>query len=144
MEIKIKKQLISKSYLKNFLFFEFDNLLDLLFELFSNNELINKGIEDTIYNKIIDLGYENIYQIPPEVKKKLEKRFYQLLNRFERSFDLEKHTYLFMAKVVEGAILVTINDELIETFTNPIRLKIDSVISFTEIKKIDNITFTTL
>ena len=49
-----------------------------------------------------------------------------------------------MAKVVEGAILVTINDELIETFTNPIRLKIDSVISFTEIKKIDNITFTTL
>jgi hypothetical protein len=144
MEIKIKKQLISKSYLKNFLFFEFDNLLDLLFELFSNNELINKGIEDTIYNKIIDLGYENIYQIPPEVKKKLEKRFYQLLNRFERNFDLEKHTYLFMAKVVEGAILVTINDELIETFTNPIRLKIDSVISFTEIKKIDNITFTTL
>lgn len=144
MEIKLKKELVAKSYLKNFTFFEFDNLLDLLFELFSNNELINKGIEDTIYNKIIDLGYENIYQIPPEVKKKLEKRFYQLLNRFERNFDLEKHTYLFMAKVVEGAILVTINDELIETFTNPIRLKIDSVISFTEIKKIDNITFTTL
>ena len=56
----------------------------------------------------------------------------------------KSQTSQIMAKVVEGAILVTINDELIETFTNPIRLKIDSVISFTEIKKIDNITFTTL
>ena len=144
MEIKLKTGLATKSYLKNFTFFEFDNLVHFLFEFFSVNTISNKDIEDTIYKRILNLGYDNVNQIPSKIKLKLETKYTNRLNQSQIDFDIEKHTYLFIAKVISKDVLITIDNTLIKNLESKIHLKPDSTISFTEVPKMDNIQFTTL
>ncbi len=144
MAVSILTKNKTKSYLRHFLFYDFDNLMHLLFELFSYNELENKYIDNIIYDEIISLGYKHVRDIAPEVKKQLEKQYFQLLHQYDKDFDEEKYTYLLMAKIVSGDIIMTIDDKLIEDYKVPIHLNEDSVISFIDKDKLNNYNFSTL
>jgi len=147
IKINIKTEEKTKSYFVNFYNFEFDNLLYLifeLFELFKNNELINKRVEDIVYEQILSLGYKNVIQIPKKVKKELENWYFKLIDKQNKKFDDEKQTYLLMAKIVNKEILVVIDNSVIENYNQPLMLNKNSIISFTDIEKINDIKFTTI
>ena len=143
IEIKLSNKTKVKSYLVNFQVFRFDNLLHLLFELFYNNQVSNDEVDDIIYEHILSLGYENVNQISKTTKKELEKWYFEMLDRYQKDFDEEKQSYLLMAKIVNKELLVTIDNQLVDT-QQAIVLKKDSAISFTDIDKINDIKFTTI
>ena len=141
IEIRLSNKTKVKSYLVNFQVFRFDNLLHLLFELFYNNQVSNDEVDDIIYEHILSLGYENVNQISKTTKKELEKWYFEMLDRYQKDFDEEKQSYLLMAKIVNKELLVTIDNQLVDT-QQAIVLKKDSAISFTDIDKINDIKFT--
>ena len=144
IKINIKTAEKTKSYFVNFDNFEFDNLFYLIFELFEYNKPINKKVDDIVYKKILALGYENITQIPKNVKKELETWYFKLLDEQNEKLDNEKLTYLLMAKIVNKELLVVIDNMVIENYKQALMLNKNSVISFTDIEKINDIKFTTI
>jgi hypothetical protein len=144
IKIKFTKEKRIKSYLVKFHIFEFDNLLHLIFELFNNNELLTNETDDIVYKHILSLGYKNVAQIPENIKKELENWYFELLNKYNNNLDYEKETYLLMAKIVSKKVLVTIDNKLIINFQKPIAINKNSVITFNDIDKINNIKFSTI
>lgn len=144
MIIKVDNQQEVKTYLKNFHTFKFDSLLHLVFELFYNNTILDTETDDILYEHITSLGYEKINQISPETKKILEKWYYELSDAYLENFDVEKQSYLLLAKIVDNTILVTIDSTLISNYQVAISIKKDSVITFTNLDKINTINFTTI
>ena len=132
-----------KNYLKNFLNYEFESLLQLLYELFDNHKHGHREIFE-IEALLDEIGYSNLKEIPKNETEKIENLIRSKLMEWERQADSEYLSYKLMYAIQCLSILVFIDNEVIEDFENPILLKSNSVISFINKSKIDSISFTTL
>lgn len=144
VEVKLQSNIKTKSYLVRFNQFEFDSLLHFIFELFINNKIEDENINAIIVQKILKLGYNDTSEIPEKTKSRLEKTYYNLLEKHNKSFDEEKQTYLLMEKIVKSNILVTIDNTLVENSWNSIIIGKNSVVSFISTTKLNDIHFKTI
>jgi len=144
IQINVQKEGRAKTYLRNFTVFEFDNLLQLIFELFQSNPIEAEEVDDVLYNYIISLGYTNIHDISEETKKELDYWYFELLESYHKRFDEEKLTYLLLAKIVNNEIIVLIDNTPVKNIKQSINIHKNSIISFIDRQKINDIKFTTI
>ena len=144
LTVKLIKGEKSTNYLKKITNFEFDNLLQLIFELFQSNPGEADEVDDILYDYITSLGYESVHDIPEETKKELEDWYFELLEKYHKKFDEEKLTYLLLGKIVNGEIIVLIDNIPVKDIRDRILLQKNSIISFINRQKINDIKFTTI
>ena len=142
IEIQKLKQ-IQKNYLKNFLNYEFESLLQLLYELFDNHKHGHKEIfEIEALLELID--YSNLREIPKNEVEKIQNLIRSKLQKWERQADSEYLSYKLMTAIQANIIIVIIDDVIIKDSESSILILPNSVITFINNSKIDSISFTTL
>ncbi len=144
IKIKLQSNTKTKSYLVRFNNFEFDSILHFIFELFTNNKIENKNIDSAVIQKILNLGYDDVSEIPNKIKNELQKTYHNLIEKHNKNFDEEKQMYLLMDKIVKEEIIVTIDNLLLEDIWCPITINNNSVVSFIDSTKLKNIDFKTI
>ncbi|MRJ08449.1 hypothetical protein EDL98_03770 [Ornithobacterium rhinotracheale] len=142
LDIELNKVTFQKKYLQGVNCYEFNSLLDLIFELFQANKIEETETSDIIYEYIKSIGYDNISNIPKDELKIIESYYWDL--KKINKIDYEKVFYSFLAQILNGNVLVLIDKKIIKTINNPISINSNSIISFLLKPKFENIKFKTL
>jgi len=138
---KLKQK--QKGYVKSLFTYEFNSLLHLIFELFTNYTHGQKEIIE-IERLLDEIGYKNLKDIPADEIETIKKYIRLQLPAWEHQEDAELLTYKLLAAIQSKNIVVIVDDKIIEDLEKPISLAPDSTITFINTFKIDSISFTTL
>ncbi len=138
-----KLKLTPKSYLKNFLTYQFESLLLLIFELFESYQHGQKEIIE-IEALLEEIGYSNLKEIPIYEIETIRTIVKSKLEEWERQEDSEYLSYKLMAAIQAKNIIVFVDNILIEDVEKPISITPDSIITFINKLKIGSISFKTL
>lgn len=142
--IEVKKlSRTQKNYLKNLFNYKFESLYQLLFELFDSHKHGHKEIFE-IEALLSEIGYNNLKEIPKSEIEVMKAIVRSKLQEWGEKSDSEYFSYQLMSQIQTKNIIVILDNTVIEHFENPIIINPNSVISFINNSKLDNITFTTL
>lgn len=133
----------SKRYLSSLSGFDFDSLYELLYELFDNYRPDQSEIcqIEALLNQI---GFYNLKEIQDSKKTEIKEIITSKTTEWEREADAEYLSYKLLAAIQSKAVIVIIDEQVIENLEKPISLHSNSIISFIDNSKTDQITFTTL
>jgi hypothetical protein len=141
MKILIRTEIFDRNYLINISNFKYDSLLELILELFSKHQFIDKEIELYLYNLLRESNYTSIDQIPIQQLDSILDYFLDNRDQFKVDYDAERLTYLMLAAIQSKKIIFTIDNQRIENLKEPILLKKESIINFFKLDKLNTINF---
>ncbi len=141
MYLYIKTKTFEKEYLLNTHQFEYNSILDLVFELFSKHIFIDREAELYLYQLLQETGYNRIEDIPFRQLNTIVDYFMNNRQQFKVDYDEERLSYLLLAAIQNKHILTIIDKQLIVNFQERIYLKKDSNITFFKMQKLSSITF---
>ncbi len=133
----------SKRYLSSLSGFDFDSLYELLYELFDNYRPDQSEICQ-IEALLNEIGFYNLKEIQDSKKTEIKEIITSKTTEWEREADAEYLSYKLLAAIQSKAVIVIIDEQVIENLEKPISLHSNSIISFIDNSKTDQITFTTL
>ncbi len=133
----------SKRYLSSLSGFDFDSLYELLYELFDNYRPDQSEICQ-IEALLNEIGFYNLKEIQDSKKTEIKEIINSKTTEWEREADAEYLSYKLLAAIQSKAVIVIIDEQVIENLEKPISLHSNSIISFIDNSKTDQITFTTL
>ncbi len=133
----------SKRYLSSLSGFDFDSLYELLYELFNNYRPDQSEICQ-IEALLNEIGFYNLKEIQDSKKTEIKEIITSKTTEWEREADAEYLSYKLLAAIQSKAVIVIIDEQVIENLEKPISLHSNSIISFIDNSKTDQITFTTL
>ncbi len=133
----------SKRYLSSLSGFDFDSLYELLYELFNNYRPDQSEICQ-IEALLNEIGFYNLKEIQDRKKTEIKEIITSKTTEWEREADAEYLSYKLLAAIQSKAVIVIIEEQVIENLEKPISLHSNSIISFIDNSKTDQITFTTL
>lgn len=139
--INLKSDKPAKAYLKDFTRYKFKTVPDFIFELFSKNHIEPREAEDFVYTLIQNMGYKTIQEIPADELQVIENTFYKLLEQEEAKLDNEKIAYIVLAGINNRNLILLIDNQPIADTQSEIHLNHDSVVTFLDKNRIQDITF---
>lgn len=144
LKIEIASNSKSKCYLKHFRKLEFDTVVDFILELFFSNKIEPTESEDEIFSLIKTLEYERAQDIPKDILNDLKKIYQDRIKRDRISNDKEKMAYILLSKLVNGGLIMVIDNKTIDSIGTKISITPNSAITFYDPSKSQDISFKTL
>ncbi len=141
MQLYIKSNTFEKNYLTNTTHYHYDNLLDLVFELFSKHQFVDRAAELHLLQILKESGYHSIEEIPLAQLNGIVNYFLEHRDTYKVDYDEERLTYLLLAAIQDQNITAIIDKALIKDLQAPIQLSKDSTITFFKMDKLKAIKF---
>lgn len=141
MKIFIKTRSFDKNYLINTSKYEYESSLDLILELFSEHRFVDREVELYLYQLLKESNYSSIDQIPTLQLNAILEYFLENRDKYKVNYDEERLSYLLLAAIQSNKIIFTIDNYRIENLLESVQLKVDSVINFFNVEKLNTINF---
>ena len=141
MKIFIKTRSFDKNYLINTSKYEYESSLDLILELFSEHRFVDREVELYLYQLLKESNYSSIDQIPTLQLNAILEYFLENRDKYKVNYDEERLSYLLLAAIQSNKIILTIDNYRIENLLESVQLKVDSVINFFNVEKLNTINF---
>jgi len=141
MQLLIRAETFDKNYLIPTINKEYENVLSLVFELFSKHHFLDRAAELYLYQLLKDTGYASVEDIPLPQLNTIVDYFLKHRNQYKVNYDEERLTYLLLAAIQSNKIILIIDNSMIIDLMNPISLEQDSTITFFKIEKLHSIKF---
>lgn len=141
MYLQFPTNIFDKDYLIHTSSYHYDNVMNLIFELFSKHIFTNREVELYLYQLLKDTGYGSIEAIPMDQLDVIVSYFIKHRDAYKVNYDEERLTYLLLAALKSGTILLSIDTKLVTELMDPITLNADSVITFFKTNKLEAIKF---
>ena len=139
MRIIIKAKRFNKNYLINTSNFEYENALELILELFSKHNFVDKEIELFLYNLLRESNYSSIDEIPIQQLNSILDYFLENRDEYKIDYDEERLTYLMLAAIQAKKIIFIVDNHHIENLNEPIALNQESIVNFFNLGKLDTV-----
>ena len=139
MKVFIKTKSFDKNYLVNTSKYDYESSLDLILELFSEHNFVDKEVELYLYKLLKESNYTSIDQIPILQLNAILDYFLKNRDQYRVNYDEERLSYLLLAAIQSEKIIFTIDNLKIDDLKDPIQLKKDSMINFFNLEKLDTI-----
>lgn len=142
-QVLIKPKVKSKRHLKGLWKYEFPSLVHLIYELFATYTNGRKEIFE-IQLLLDEIGYRNLKDIPSDEVDSIRVLIKEKLPEWQMFDDEEFITYQLMAAISNKDILVIIDDNIIADIHKSLPINSNSIITFFNNQRLNQITFTTL